>query len=603
MVKIDKKDSLQSLYSKRIKDFSLELNRLQGVISRITLLRFFVFVMGIAAIWYFYHNNQNYIIYSGLLFIIIFLFLVKIHSKLLDKKKLQENLIQINKEELHYHQGKISDFDGGHEFLQKQDMHSADLDVFGKKSLFQKINRTATISGKYRLAHWFRFPNQEKEIILQKQKVIQELAGEIDFRQTFRAVALTEEEKRGDYVKMIRWMIEDNYFSSRKIFKILSYVVPILNISLTGFFAFNIIPYQFPTLSALFTLVFLGFFQKTILRQHKVLSRRSKLLLKYVDLLKAIEDRNFNSNLLKNLQQEMSEGKRKAHEHIGDLVKMLQALDQRLNMLMGVILNTFLFWDIHHLIRIEKWKRTNAEEMIIWFNNIGIMDAYCSLANLAFNEPHWIYPLISNDKLIAGKEMRHPLMDTSQCVPNDIEIIAKPHFKIITGANMAGKSTFLRTVGANLLLSMMGSVVHASEFEFVPVKIVTSLKTTDSLMKNESYFYAELMRLQVIIKMLEKKENVIVFLDEILKGTNSKDKELGSIALLEQLINLNAYGIIATHDLNLAKVSTRFAKNTENLRFEAEIKDDKLSFDYKIKSGIAQNLNATFLMKRMGITI
>ncbi len=595
--------AIKQLYKDRIKIFSQELDKIKQAISRITLIRFITFVTGVLAVWYFAKHNQNYIIYSILIFVVIFIFLVKRHEKFLKKKRFKELLIRINKEELNYLDGKISAFDGGQEFLIKQDMHTADLDVFGNESLFQKINRTATLSGKHRLALWFRFPNQRNEDILAKQKAVKELAAEVDFRQNFRAKALTEQEQRGDYVKMIRWMKEDNYFSNRLIFKILTYAVPILNIGATLIYSLGYFPYQVPVFFILLTLVFLGGYQKTINRRHKIISRRTKLLLKYVDLLKLMENREFDSILLKNLQQEMSVGKLKAHERIGNLVKILQALDQRLNMLMGVILNVYFFWDIRQLIRIENWKRKNAEEMIIWFNNIGIMDAYCSLATLSFNEPHWIFPKLSKDKLLKGTGLRHPLMPTSSCVPNDIEIYKKPHFKIITGANMAGKSTYLRTVGANLLLAMMGSVVHAKEYEFTPAKIATSLKTTDSLMKNESYFYAELKRLQTIIHQLEKKENVIVFLDEILKGTNSKDKELGSIALLEQLINLEAYGIIATHDLNLAKVSMRFSEHTENLRFEAEIEQDKLFFDYQIKSGIAQNLNATFLMKRMGITI
>ena len=603
MIDNDNSASLRKIYSDRIDAFTLELEKNEKVIFRISIFRFITFIGGVLAVWYFSKHNQNYIIYSILVAIILFLFLVKKHTKMLNQKRLKELLIKINKEELHYHQGRLSDFDGGNEFLKKQDMHSADLDVFGNESLFQKVNRTATLSGKNRLALWFRFPNQRGEDILAKQEVIKELSHKIDFRQNFRATALTEDENRGDYVKMIRWMKEEDYFSNKLIFKLLSYIIPIINISLTGFYSMGLIPFQFPILSILLTLTFLGFYQKTILKKHKVLARRAKLLLKYVDLLKDIEDREFNSKLLNNLQQEISDGKRKAYERIGDLVKILQALDQRLNMLLGIILNIYLFWDIVQLIRIENWKRDNAEEMIIWFNNIGIMDAYCSLATLAFNEPHWIYPKLSKDKLLYGKELRHPLMATRECIANDVEIKKKPHFKIITGANMAGKSTYLRTVGANLLLAMMGTVVHAEVFDFTPVKIATSLKTTDSLMKNESYFYAELKRLQTIIKLLENKENVMVFLDEILKGTNSKDKESGSIALLEQLINLNAFGIIATHDLNLAKISTRFSKHTENLRFEAEIKEDKLFFDYKIKPGIAQNLNATFLMKRMGITI
>jgi DNA mismatch repair ATPase MutS len=194
-------------------------------------------------------------------------------------------------------------------------------------------------------------------------------------------------------------------------------------------------------------------------------------------------------------------------------------------------------------------------------------------------------------------------MNYNQCVPNDIKISNIPFFQVVTGANMAGKSTWLRTVGTNLLLAMMGSVVNAKAFKFAPVNIATSLHTADSLMKNESYFYSELLRLQEIINLMHEGKPVFVLLDEILKGTNSGDKEAGSIALLKQLIDLKSYGIIATHDLNLAKITDQYQQFTENCRFEAEIIDDKLFFDYKIKEGVAQNFNATFLMKKMGITL
>jgi len=592
----------EAFYSQRILKYSHEVELLNKKISIISVLRFFVFVLAAASIWYFALHNADYIIYDILLAIIAFIFLVRKHEILIQLKAYYQQLININKEEKLSLIGNWSPFNGGKEFLSKADLHSEDLDVFGEKSLFQKINRTGTLSGKNRLAVWFRFPNRRAIDILEKQEVIKELKDEVDFRQHFRATALMEIEHPGDYVKMIRWMNEKAFFSNHIHFKILAYLIPIINISFTLAWAVHLLPYYFAVNSILFTLAFLAFYQKIIIAKHNVLSRRAKLILKYVKLLRSIEDRSFKSLLLNQLQKEMSGDQKKAYEHISDLVKNLQALDQRLNMLVGILLNVYLVWDIRHLVKIENWKKENAEEMIIWFNNIGIMDAYCSLANVAFNESEWIFPALSDDKLLIGKNLRHPLMDYKSCVPNDIEILKQPHFKIITGANMAGKSTYLRTVGANLLLAMTGSVVNATAFEFVPTKLATSLRTSDSLMKNESYFYAELKRLQTIIQLIEKGENVFVLLDEILKGTNSKDKELGSIALLEQLIKLKAYGIIATHDLNLAKISESFSDNTENLRFEAEITNDLLIFDYKIKPGVAQNLNATFLMKKMGIT-
>ena len=168
---------------------------------------------------------------------------------------------------------------------------------------------------------------------------------------------------------------------------------------------------------------------------------------------------------------------------------------------------------------------------------------------------------------------------------------------------MAGKSTFLRSLGTNMLLAMMGTVVNAKAFKLSPIEIISSIRTKDSLAKNESYFYAEIKRLEVIINSLKKGKRLFVFLDEILKGTNSKDKEQGSKALLKQLIELNAVGVIATHDLNLGIIAQDFKNHIDSICFEVEICEGSLQFDYKIRPGIAQNLSATFLMKQMGITL
>lgn len=597
------KNDLINSYQGRKEGFLKQVDILSRKIRLVSNMRLLIFLSGIASVIYFGFQNANFVVYSISAFLILFVIFIKFHDKLIRKKNYLQILIRINKEEISYHEGRWAGFEDGHEFLRNCSLFASDLDVFGKESLFQKINRTTTLSGKNKLAHWFRHPHQKIEGIKAYQQAIEELRPDIDFRQNFRAIGLMGVEHRGDYIRMIRWMRDEVWIADRLFFKIAILVIPIINILATLAAIFNLIPWSFVGFFIIATLIFLAPFQKRINKSYLLLGRRAAILLKYVELLKLVENKEFKSSMLMELQTGMSTEGQKAWKHIHELANILQLLDQRLNMLVGVFLNVYFLWDFRMLRKVELWKRKNMNNLSLWFNNIGSIDAFCSLATLAYNQPQWIYPEPQNEIKLKVIGLRHPLMKSKECVPNDIQIENQPYFHVITGANMAGKSTWLRTVGSNLLLAMMGSVVNAEFFQFSPANIATSLHTTDSLMKNESYFYSELKRLQKIIELLKLENSVFVLLDEILKGTNSGDKEAGSIALLKQLLDMKAYGIIATHDLNLAKIANHYCTQTHNYRFEAEIIDDKLYFDYVLKEGIAQNFNATFLMKKMGITM
>jgi DNA mismatch repair ATPase MutS len=223
---------------------------------------------------------------------------------------------------------------------------------------------------------------------------------------------------------------------------------------------------------------------------------------------------------------------------------------------------------------------------------------------MAANNPEFVFPLINNNDFnMQMKDAGHPLLDYKTRVCNNFVIPEQKYAVIVTGANMAGKSTFLRTVGVNMVFAMMGSVVCASEFKMSPIGIFTSVRTNDSLQKSESYFYAELKRLKAIIDDLNADNKMFVIIDEMLRGTNSKDKHHGSVALTEQLLRLNAASIVATHDIMLGNLQNKYPNNVINKRFEVQIKDNKLDFDYKLQDGVSQSLNATFLMKKMGITV
>jgi DNA mismatch repair ATPase MutS len=307
--------------------------------------------------------------------------------------------------------------------------------------------------------------------------------------------------------------------------------------------------------------------------------------------------------MLQQLQEDLKEENDFASLAIKKLHKISQAFDTRLNLFGWFLLNYFMLWDILQSIRLEKWRKKYGKDLEKWFSVLSELEALISLATFKYNHPQSIFPeIVNGDFIYQAQEASHPLLPPNQSVPNDISFSSLASFNIVTGANMAGKSTYLRTVGVNMILSLCGAPVLAKTCKIKPIQMFTSIRTKDNLARNESYFYAELLRLQSIINELKEGGPLFIILDEILKGTNSKDKEMGSKALVAQLIGLQAVGLIATHDLQLGSLINSFPKNVRNLCFEVDIQKDALFFDYKLREGISQNLNATFLMKKMGIT-
>ena len=334
------------------------------------------------------------------------------------------------------------------------------------------------------------------------------------------------------------------------------------------------------------------------------LSKKTEILAKYSDMFGMIEKESFESDLLNKQKSIISASPKSTQNAIKKLSETLAAFDYRLNLLVGIILNIFFLWDILQCIRLEKWKHTYGNEMTSAFEALFTFDELNSLAGFAFSRTKSVFPVFSNEEFVLeANDTKHPFISEKNNVGNEISINGWGKFQIITGANMAGKSTYLRTVGINMVLAMTGAPVLAKSFVLKPIDIFTVIKTTDSLQDGESYFFAELKRLKEIINTLEKDSKLFIILDEILRGTNSRDKHNGSEGLVKQLIKLNASGIIATHDLALGKLEKTFPEQVTNKRFEVEIKNNELVFDYKLKDGISQNLNATFLMKKMGITV
>jgi DNA mismatch repair ATPase MutS len=317
-----------------------------------------------------------------------------------------------------------------------------------------------------------------------------------------------------------------------------------------------------------------------------------------------IEQFNCNSIYLQQVKKIFDHPSHKASGQIKSLGRILERLDYRLNFIVFIPLNTFLFWDLQQVFALEKWKENNRHTISDWFKGLAEMEATCSLANCSFNHPEWAFPVFSEkDAVFEAAELGHPLLPPSKRIDNSFFTSGKGQLNLVTGSNMAGKSTFLRSIGVNIVLAMAGAPVCARSLQLSPLKVMSSMRISDNLEESTSTFYAELKKLKEIIEAVNRNEKVFLLLDEILRGTNSADRHAGSKALIKQLIHHQAAGVMATHDLELAKLATEFPGNIQNYHFDVQVANEELFFDYKLKQGVCQSMNASILMKKIGIEL
>jgi DNA mismatch repair ATPase MutS len=595
---------ISDTYREIISETQEKINRVQKQIYHTGSIRLILFVAGVTGIIYFRHFPWYIIAAIAVLTFIPFLILIKRHNRLFSKKDYLEKKLEINRQELKAIDYDTSGFDGGHEFIDPSHLYTYDLDVFGEHSLFQYINRTSTDPGKNQLAEWFNTHPKDKEEIELRQEAVKELTPELKFRQRFRVTGLLHKDGKADEREINAWAKSPSYYRSRPLLRALPNVILIINATCAVLSAFDVISFSSWGIVFVCCVIFSFAFSKRITQMQSMYGKKLRILGTYAKLIRLIEDKEMQAPYLKEIKSFVGENKQTASQSIQQLTKRMNALDQRNNMPVAIILNGLLFWELKQMMNIELWKEEYAGALSQWIKAIAQMDAVCALATFAYNHPGYTYPEITDEPFkLQATSLGHPLMNRDTCVCNDITMEKRPDFIIITGANMAGKSTYLRTIGINYLLACTGAPVFSDKMTLYPAQLITSLRTADSLTDNESYFFAELKRLKLIIDKLNAGEELFIILDEILKGTNSKDKQKGSIALIKQFMELNANGIIATHDLLLATLVEGYPDNIRNFCFEADITTHELTFSYRLREGVAQNMNACFLMKKMGIAV
>ncbi|ADQ81119.1 DNA mismatch repair protein MutS domain protein [Paludibacter propionicigenes WB4] len=588
-------------YQNRITTLEDEYKRLKKRSRMYSLVRFCLFTSFAGSLYLLF--KTDYIVLPLIVAIVslsFFVLYIVRYNRLEGTIARLSSKIQINRDELLYLDYNFSDRNAGEKYATLNPSLSADFDLFGKGSLYQYISRCYTQKGSDILAQKLSNPDKDPELIKEKQGAIHELCENNEFVQNFLSISRFIQ---GDVTESVLqgWM--DETAKDFTAIRIVAIVLGAVNIVCTLLSAFADVPWTLPGLTVTISLAFVTFHSKKILKIHSQLISIANHLENYIAAFALTEEQSFQSAHLQSLKKSLTLNDSTASQTLGALHRILAVFEIRQNKLLSFLLNAFILFDIHLFYSFSHWKLRFNSNTSVWFGAFHEMETLISFATFAFNNAeHVAYPAISSDGFcVEAQEMGHPLLNQRVRVNNTFSMSGMPSVLIITGANMAGKSTFLRTVGVNLILGMNGAPVVAESFTFTPCDIFSCLKIQDSLINNESYFYAELLRLKEIIEHTQKHPKTLVILDEILRGTNTKDKQTGSLGFLEKLIHLNVPVIVATHDLIIGDLEQKYPGIAVNRCFEVELVDDQLYFDYKLKKGVSQKLNASFLLKKMEI--
>ena len=566
-------------------------------------LRAAYFILGITGlIWLANERIFSLLGWALLVFIVGFVVLIRVHQRIRYRRDIARLLTDINTEELNRLEGKLRALDPGEEFMDAEHPYTSDLDVFGGNSIFQLLNRTTTPTGRITLAGWLSKAAQPDEIEA-RQMAAKELAPNADQRQHWQAVGRHHQEKEANLESLGEWLKSDDQISHKGLWKILRWVLPAITIGLYTAYGLGEISFAMASVSVVINIIALGRWFNYSMGVQKQTGDSVGALKSYEALIRDLETYTPTSNKLQTLHGQLVTQGKPASKVLARLKLILDSFDSRANLLY-ILANLLLVLDIHWLFEAERWRKQHGKSVGKWFDVVGEWEALSSLAALHYAQPQFTFANIVRDGYnYQAKTLGHPLIPSQKRVSNDFAMEGKGTSIVITGSNMAGKSTFLRTVGVNAVLAYAGAPSCAEDISLSVMQVFTSMRTQDNLEESISSFYAELRRLRQLLERLDAQpEPVLFLLDEILKGTNSLDRHRGATGLIRQLNQLHAMGLVSTHDVSLGDLQGDLA-GLQNFSFNSRIEDDEIIFDYRLTPGVCKEFNAAALMAKMGIRV
>ncbi|WP_303310303.1 DNA mismatch repair protein MutS [Hymenobacter sp. BT730] len=594
------------VFTENLRAHAVQEQHYAGRHQAVAWLRVAVFAGGALAV-YLLMSRQQYALGLGVLLAAYlgFVLVMRWHSRLGYQRDHFRLLRQINQEELDRLAGRLSGFDAGLPYVDAQHPYTADLDVFGPHSAFQLLSRATSRLGQDQLAAWLQAAGSPAAL-LARQEAVAELAPDAAWQHEWQARARHFPKQADDPRRFTEWLRAPDFFADKTWLKALVFILPPLALAsvglwLSGYSLWVVAPF----------LVLMGAINHRYQTARDAYFDHSEsmhdVLRAYRDQLLLLEDRQMQAPRLLELHRTLyaaTDGS-PATRLLGRLAIIVEYFSMRQSTLAAFFANNLLFWDFFWMWRLEGWKKhLGGHRLDAILEVVAETEALVSLAAFQFANPTYAVPELSNSPLeFTAEELGHPLIFTTERVTNNFSTLGPGSTGVVTGSNMSGKTTFLRTVGLNMVLALAGAAVCARRLRVSLAQVYTAMRTQDNLAESTSSFYAELKRLRLLLELTATGQPVFYLLDEILKGTNSRDRHRGARALIHQLHRRPASGLVSTHDLELGELAEELPGFVTNYSFNSTFSGQQIHFDYRLTPGVCRSFNASQLMRLMGIAV
>ena len=584
-------------YSRRLKEREAQFANLELTAARISNVRVGLAILTVVAVWWSSRPATSFD-YWWIVPLMLFLLAVMYHSRVRRAHTRSERAAA------HYRAGiaRIQDrWSGrgnpGTHFDDPHHVYAADLDLFGTGNLFELLSIARTRMGENSLATWLLSP-ASLATIQERQKSSAELRDRLDLREDLAVLG----ETAGVGVQpeeLVRWAESPNRLTARWILPV-ALLLPALLIAAAVFWNSS------GLISPVIVVLAIEYAVVRSLRNHLAETFRSteqafdslKLL---TALTERLEREPVESALAKRLVAQLSSEGLRASRAIGRLGTVVQFVESRRNFMVAV-LDLPLLYSVHAALAAERWRRHHGHAVRVWLQTIGEIEALISLAGYSYEHPDDPFPeIVEGEAIFEAESIGHPLLPAATCVRNDVAIADTIRVLLISGSNMSGKSTLLRTVGINTVLAMAGAPVRARRLRLSPLQVGANIRINDSLHEGSSRFYAEITRLRQLNELAARTPSLLFLLDEVLQGTNSKDRFTGAQGVIRALLGRGAIGLVSTHDLALTEIEA--GGRLRNLHFQDELIDGRMKFDFKLHEGIVTKSNGLELMRSIGLDV
>ncbi|MCE9667984.1 DNA mismatch repair protein MutS [Myxococcus stipitatus] len=591
-------------YTERRAAAQAELTALDRVSARYANLRTVAFVAAIAFAGFVLAGRMSRDGWWGTLgALVVYGVLAVLHHQVFRREERQRLYVLLNDRGLARLGPGWHDFtERGERFASPSHLYTPDLDVFGQGSLFQLLNETATRAGEERLAAWLSAPASVAEVE-SRQGAARELAPRVDFRQDLCVDARTVAREKADPSLFIQWAEAGPSLTAIRWSLPLALILPPITLTLFILGQVGVLRGAWVWLGLGAQLLVVVLTRRTLKAMDDAVERGEQGFVRYAPIFERVEGQRFEHPLLRQLQSGLQQhGEPAVSAHFKRFSRLYSLIEFKRHQFHPLV-HWVTLWDIHALFALERWRARYGMKVRHWFSALAELEALSCVAGLAHDRPTFAWPVLeARGPRMEAEQLGHPLLDAP--VPNDVALPGPAHALLITGSNMSGKTTLMRAMGANVVLALAGAPVCARAFRLSPLHVLTSMRVKDSLERGVSYFYAEVQRIKAVLDAARAAEGQALFLlDEILLGTNTRERQLASREVLRLLLATGACGAVTTHDLSLTALAEEPGAHVRNVHFRDHLEEGKMVFDYKLREGVVDTTNALRVLRLAGVPV